>query len=291
MKIKDLRKDFIDSLSELYGLEEARSFFYLLSEYKLGLQRVNIALELDRILNKEDLSYFKEAKIRLLHEEPIQYIIGDTEFYGLLFKVNQHVLIPRPETEELVDWIVKDWQSINNTRKLTILDIGTGSGCIAISLATALSNADVYAIDVSEQAIEVAKFNAKYHEVDIQFMHSDILEMNSLPHKFDIIVSNPPYVRELEKEEIQANVLENEPSIALFVSDENPLIFYEKITALAKEGLTDTGALYFEINQYLGVETKNMIQEYEYEFIDLRKDINGNDRMIRACNTKNIINE
>ncbi|WP_299902239.1 peptide chain release factor N(5)-glutamine methyltransferase [uncultured Aquimarina sp.] len=286
MKIKDLRKDFVDALSELYGLEEARSFFYLLSEYKFGLQRVDIALELDRIINKEDVLYFQEAKRRLLNEEPIQYIIGDTEFYGLLLKVNQHVLIPRPETEELVDWIVKDWQSINDTRKLAILDIGTGSGCIAISLAKALPNADVYAIDISEKALEVAKFNAKHHEVDIRFMQSDILEMNSLPQKFDIIVSNPPYVRELEKEEIQANVLENEPSTALFVSDENPLVFYKKITALAKECLTETGALYFEINQYLGLETKNMIQEYEYEFIDLRKDINGNDRMIRACNTK-----
>lgn len=286
MKIKDLRKDFIDSLSELYGIEEARSFFYLLSEYKLGLRRVDIAIELERIIKKDDLSYFQEAKIRLLNEEPVQYIIGDTEFYGLLFNVSQYVLIPRPETEELVDWIVKDWQSINNTRKLTILDIGTGSGCIAISLATALTNTDVYAIDVSEKAIEVAKLNAKLHEVDIQFMHSDILEMNSLPQKFDIIVSNPPYVRELEKEEIQSNVLQNEPSIALFVSDENPLIFYRKITALAKEGLKETGTLYFEINQYLGIETRNMIQEYEYESIDLRKDINGNDRMIRAGNTK-----
>lgn len=286
MKIKDLRKDFVDSLSELYGIEEARSFFYLLSEHKLGLQRVDVALELERIIKKEDLSYFQEAKRKLLTEEPVQYIIGNTEFYGLLFNVNQHVLIPRPETEELIDWIVKDWQSINDARKLTILDIGTGSGCIAISLARALSNADVYAIDVSEKAIEVAKFNAKHHEVDIRFIHSDILEMNSLPQKFDIIVSNPPYVRELEKEEIQANVLENEPSIALFVSDENPLIFYKQITTLAKEGLKETGTLYFEINQYLGVETKNMIQEYEYESIDLRKDINGNDRMIRACNTK-----
>lgn len=286
MKIKDLRKDFVDALSELYGLEEARSFFYLLSEYKFGLQRVDVALELDRIINKEDVLYFQEAKRRLLNEEPIQYIIGDTDFYGLLLKVNQHVLIPRPETEELVDWILKDWQSINDTRKLAILDIGTGSGCIAISLAKALSNADVYAMDISEKALEVAKFNAKHHQVDIRFMHSDILEMNSLPQKFDIIVSNPPYVRELEKEEIQANVLENEPSTALFVSDENPLIFYKKITALTKEGLAETGTLYFEINQYLGIQTKNMIQEYGYEFIDLRKDINGNDRMIRACNTK-----
>ncbi|MDH7448257.1 peptide chain release factor N(5)-glutamine methyltransferase [Aquimarina sp. 2201CG14-23] len=283
MKIKELRKDFIDSLSGWYEPEEVLSFFYILSEKFLGLRRVDIALALNKIVTDAELSNFANAKKRLELQDPIQYITGDTEFYGLSFTVNQNVLIPRPETEELVDWIVKDCQANEKCDQLRILDIGTGSGCIAVALAKNLPNAIVYALDVSEEALNVAKANAKYNLVDIKFMISDILSLNALNEKFDIIVSNPPYVRELEKKEIKPNVLENEPHLALFVSDQDPLIFYRKITNLANVSLHAKGRLYFEINQYLGAETKEMIREHGFKSIDLRKDLYNNDRMIRAC--------
>lgn len=282
LRIKDLRKDFIDSLAELYEPEEVLSFFYILSEKFLELRRVDIALTLDTVINGQTLSRFTNAISQLKKHDPIQYIVGDTEFYGLPFKVNQNVLIPRPETEELVDWIIKDYQSKGEGQKIKVLDIGTGSGCIAISLAKNLPEIDMYAIDVSEEALEVAKENAKCNNVEVKFIQTDILQLDTLENSFDIIVSNPPYVRELEKQEIQPNVLENEPHLALFVSDQNPLIFYRKITTLAKNSLTTKGLLYFEINQYLGIETKNMMEDYGFESVDLRKDLYNNDRMIRA---------
>ena len=282
LKIKDLRKDFIDSLSGLYESEEVLSFFYILSESFLGLKRVDVALALDTVIDKSILSKFANAKNQLKKHDPIQYIIGDTEFYGLSFKVNQNVLIPRPETEELVDWIIKDCNGKKANRKIKVLDIGTGSGCIAISLAKNLPEIDMYAIDVSKEAIETAEENAKRNNVEVRFMQVDILQLDKLESNFDIIISNPPYVRELEKKEIQPNVLENEPHLALFVSDQNPLIFYKKITALAKKNLVAEGLLYFEINQYLGNETKNMIEKQGFKSVVLRKDLYNNDRMIRA---------
>ncbi|RKN03348.1 peptide chain release factor N(5)-glutamine methyltransferase [Aquimarina sp. BL5] len=282
MKIKDLRKDFIDALSELYEPEEVLSFFYMLSEKILGLRRVDVAMALDTVISGDKLSDFMNARNRLENQDPIQYIIGDTEFYGLLFKVDQNVLIPRPETEELVDWIIKDYKNKEQSKKLKILDIGTGSGCIAISLAKNLPKADVYAIDVSEEALKIAKANAVYNNVEINFLKEDILRLGELDDVFDIIVSNPPYVRELEKQEMKPNVLENEPHVALFVSDQDPLIFYRTITALAEKSLADEGLLYFEINQYLGIETKNMIKKYGFQSVTLRKDLYNNDRMIRA---------
>lgn len=289
MKIKDLRKDFIDSLSGYYNREEVVSFFYMLSEKYLDMRRVDIALALDNEVNDDKLSCFATAKERLLNQDPIQYIIGDTEFYGLLFKVNKNVLIPRPETEELVDWIIKNQEGEKRNRKLKIIDIGTGSGCIAISLAKNIPNSKVYAIDVSEDALEVARLNAINNNVKVNFIKANALEIDSLEGDYDVIVSNPPYVRELEKKEIQSNVLDNEPHLALFVSDENPLIFYKKITELAKSSLVVGGLLYFEINQYLGEETKIMIQEQGFQVVNLRKDLYGNDRMIQAGLIKNNI--
>lgn len=282
MKIKDLRKYFVDTLSESYESEEILSCFYLLSEKILGLRRVDVAMTLDKEVSASELSDFMNAKNRLENQDPIQYIIGDTEFYGLLFKVDQNVLIPRPETEELVDWIIKDYKNKEQSKKLKILDIGTGSGCIAISLAKNLPKADVYAIDVSEEALKIAKANAVYNNVEINFLKEDILRLDELDDVFDIIVSNPPYVRELEKQEMKPNVLENEPHVALFVSDQDPLVFYRTITALAEKSLADKGLLYFEINQYLGIETKNMIEKYGFQSVTLRKDLYNNDRMIRA---------
>ncbi|MBQ0734049.1 peptide chain release factor N(5)-glutamine methyltransferase [Aquimarina celericrescens] len=256
------------------------SFFYLLSEKILGLRRVDVALDLEKEVSASEIVQFNEAKTRLLDQEPIQYIIGHTYFYGLSFIVNKNVLIPRPETEELVDWILKDQENLENAIK--ILDIGTGSGCIAIALAKNLPNAKVYAMDISEQAIEIAKVNAIKNEVKVEFINEDVLASEHLFQDFDIIVSNPPYVRELEKDEIKPNVLDNEPHQALFVSDHDPLIFYKKITKLAKGRLTQTGSLYFEINQYLGSETYKMIKSLGFSAVALRKDLHNNERMIRA---------
>jgi len=282
LRIKDLRKDFTDFLSEIYEEEEVLAFFYILSEKFLKLRRVDIALDLDKKVSDDELSKFTYAKKLLWEQNPIQYITGDTEFYGLRFSVNQDVLIPRSETEELVDWIIKDYQDKEKKQKLKILDIGTGSGCIAISLAKNLPEAEIYALDVSEEAIQIARMNAKNNTVTVRFIHANILDIEGLDDSFDIIVSNPPYVRELEKQEIQSNVLDHEPHLALFVSDDNPLMFYKKIISLAENSLNAEGLLYFEINQYLGVETKKMTEKHKFQSVVLRKDLYNNDRMIRA---------
>ena len=280
MKIKDLRTHFKNALSKAYDAEEVMSFFYLLTEKRLGLRRVDIALQLENELSEDVLAFFKEAENRLLDFEPVQYIIGDTEFFGLSFLVNENVLIPRPETEELVDWILKDYLGVAD--ELKILDIGTGSGCIAITLAKNLPNAKVYAIDVSEKALALAKQNADKNQVKIEFIQLDVLREEIDEANFDVVVSNPPYVRELEKTEMKTNVLENEPALALFVSNDDPLIFYRRISLLAKQLLTEHGRLYFEINQYLGTETKELIDKLQFNTVTLRKDIYQNDRMIRA---------
>ncbi len=286
MKVKDIRTDFANSLSEIYEPEEFLPFFYMLSEKILNLSRVDVAMNLEKELPVKEIDQFEKAKRRLMDQEPIQYILGHTYFYGLSFIVNKHVLIPRPETEELVDWILKDQKNKNNS--VNILDVGTGSGCIAISLAKNLPNAQVYAMDISEKAIEVAKENAKQNGVSVKFIQEDILGAEDLFQDFDVIVSNPPYVRALEKKEIKPNVLHNEPHQALFVSDFDPLIFYNKITKLSKRRLTPGGCLYFEINQYLGSETVDMIKSLGYGSVVLRRDLYGNERMIRARFNKNI---
>jgi len=282
LKIKELREDFVDELSELYDREEVLSFFYILSEEFLGLKRVDIALALDKVVGEKEVHCIAEAKNRLKNSDPIQYIIGETKFYGLSFEVSQDVLIPRPETEELVDWILKDCKDRNERERLRILDIGTGSGCIAISLAKNLANATVHAMDISQEAIRIAKSNAVKNNVEIHFISENVLKLKKLDDYYDIVVSNPPYVRTMEKEEMKANVLDHEPHIALFVTDHEPLVFYEKITELVKLSLKDEGVLYFEINQYLGNETKKMIEEKGFGLVELRKDLYTNDRMIKA---------
>ena len=205
--------------------------------------------------------------------------MGETEFFSNRFFVDENVLIPRQETEELVAWIISE---TNANQKINILDIGCGSGCISISLAKVLSNTKVTAIDISKKAIELAKRNAVENNVQIHFIEQNILETNSLTEKYDIIVSNPPYVREIEKNEIKNNVLCYEPHLALFVPDDTPLLFYKKITQLAKFSLNENGKLFFEINQYLGNETKKMIENNGFTNVVLRNDLIGNPRMIKA---------
>jgi release factor glutamine methyltransferase len=283
MKIKDYKVNFIKSLLPFYDDMESESFFNLILEKKHHLRRIDLALDAEKEFTKEDIDFWDSILEKLKNQIPIQYILGFTHFYGSEFIVDENVLIPRPETEELVDWIVKLNVKLSKKKNLKILDIGTGSGCIAISLAKNILNSEVFAIDVSEKALAVAKKNATLNNVSVTFLHKNILKTNNLDQKFDIIVSNPPYVRNLEKAEIKPNVLENEPHLALFVSDNDPLIFYKKIAELAAENLNPNGQLFFEINQYLGKETQNLLESLGLKNIELRKDIYGNDRMI-ACN-------
>lgn len=279
MLLKDYRSYFISKLTPLYDVMEAESFFNIALQELKGWRRVDLALNPEAVITKEALTKWEEVLHLLEQQKPIQYIFGKAHFYGLDFEVNANALIPRPETEELVDWIIKDNEFKGPVK---VLDIGTGSGCIAVSLAKNLSDAQVSAIDVSKDALEVAQRNSVNNSAGVIFILQDILTTQSLPQQFDVIVSNPPYVRELEKAEIKQNVLDYEPHLALFVADTNPLLFYHKIAQLAQTGLKLNGKLYFEINQYLGNETVDMLKNLGFKDITLRQDIYGNDRMI-AC--------
>ncbi|MEZ4853797.1 peptide chain release factor N(5)-glutamine methyltransferase [Flavobacterium sp.] len=298
MTIKEQKIHFQNELQSLYDKEEIDSFFFIITEKFYQKKRIDISLQPDfEITNTSEwekiISYLKD-------EKPIQYILGEAWFYGLLFKVNENTLIPRYETEELVEWIIKSQKSkvesqkcvISSGVEMSILDIGTGTGCIPISLKTNLPQAEVFAIDISEKALEVAKQNAKNNNVDVNFIQADILKVENLDSlltfnfqlstKLDVIVSNPPYVRNLEKEEIKKNVLDYEPHLALFVEDNDALLFYRKIAQLAKKSLKPNGFLFFEINQYLGKETIELLEKLGFKNIELRKDLKGNDRMIKC---------
>ena len=282
MKIKEYRTQFIQELLSIFDEGEAESFFYLILEEKQQLKRIDLALHPDLTFSKEQMLVWNSLLEQLKCEVPVQYLLGKTSFYGLDFEVNPTVLIPRSETEELVDWIIKSLKSRIGNSKLKILDIGTGSGCIAISLAKNIENAQVFAIDISDKALATAKKNAEVNNVEVTFIQQNILDTADLNQNFDIIVSNPPYVRNLEKQEIKKNVLNNEPHLALFVEDNDALIFYKKIAKVAQQSLAQNGELFFEINQYLGQEMIEMLEKMNFRTIELRKDIYGNDRMIRA---------
>lgn len=285
MTIKKYRQYFINSLDDLYSIDELQSIFYLLAEKLLHLSRIDIALQLDDTLTSDEEINFNQAIDRLKINEPVQYILGETEFFGYPFLVNKQVLIPRPETEELVSWIIEDVDK----KKATILDIGTGSGCIAISLAKKLNNAVVSAIDISNKAIEVAKKNALVNNVNVEYSSVDVLNFedklvlqDKWKSKFDIIVSNPPYVRMQEKKLMQLNVIDHEPDIALFVEDDDPLLFYRRISELSRQYLKHNGTLYLEINEYLGVEMEKMLNEAGFKHVELKKDMFGKNRMIKC---------
>ena len=284
MILKEFKLFFNEALSAIYPKTEIDSFFFILMEEKLKLQRIDTVLNSDLLITNKNLIDLKNIVKRLQKEEPIQYIIGNTEFYGLPFLVDKNTLIPRTETEELVAWVLDEIKVLANNKitEPSILDIGTGTGCIPISLAKNLTSLNISAIDISPEALLIAKQNAILNKVSIEFIELDILNTELLPQEYDVIISNPPYVRELEKEEIKNNVLENEPHLALFVADENPLIFYNKIADLAKQQLSINGMLFFEINQYLGQKTLNMLVNKGFKNIQLKKDLFGNDRMIKC---------
>lgn len=280
MKIRTYKAEFIKNLTSVYDAAEAESFFYIILESKKNLKRLDLALKPDLEFSVNEITVFRALELNLKNEIPVQYLLGTTSFYDLNFEVNKNVLIPRPETEELVDWIVQDNKKSENSIK--ILDIGTGSGCIAISLAKNIPNSKITAIDISEKALKIAQKNAIKNNVAVTFLKKNILKISNLEQIFDIIVSNPPYVRNLEKNEIKKNVLDYEPHLALFVDDDDALIFYRTIATLALKNLSENGRLYFEINQFLGLETVQLLEKLDFKNIELRKDMYGKERMIKA---------
>ena len=264
-------------LSGLYPREEIGGFTRLILEQTFNMDYTGLLINRDKVLNSAERKKIEGIVGRLKTFEPVQYILGETEFYGLRLKVAPPVLIPRPETEELVQWIIKT----TPLKSPAILDIGTGSGCIALALKKELPEAKVTGTDISEEALKIARGNAKTNRLDIQFFKGDILNREDYPwEEYDIIVSNPPYIRELEKEKMQPNVLNFEPGTALFVSDSDPLIFYRRIGEFALTHLRKSGFLFFEINECMGNEMKKLMSGPGFKNIQIKKDIRGKDRML-----------
>lgn len=268
-----------EELAPYYPETEISGFTQMIMDRVFGLSYTQLILEKYRVFDKHELAKVAAIVGRLKNHEPIQYILGVTEFYGLQLGVKSGVLIPRPETEELVEWICKTEIPAHSK----ILDIGTGSGCIALALKNEISDAEVFAADVSEDALAVAAENARKNKLDIIFKHVNILKWQESDWpKFDVIVSNPPYVREREKEQMEANVLGHEPELALFVSDNDPLIFYRTIAQFASEHLNEGGFLFFEINENLGEEMVVLVNRLGFRSIELRRDLNNKNRMLRC---------
>lgn len=278
MNFKQLAQYFIAETTALYGEEEAGQLYQMVIEQLTGWKRAQLLMN-----DTQEVSEVEEKAIELVLSDlkkgrPLQHIFAEAWFYGLKFKVNGSVLIPRPETEELVDWILKDLTAAGLS-SVRLLDIGTGSGCIAITLKKFADAVTIDALDVSLEALAVAKDNAVSNQTAVNFIHADIRDYKSTG-QYEVIVSNPPYIKEDEREEMHQNVLSYEPHLALFVSNENPLVFYKSIADFALDHLIPAGSLYFEINEYLGKETIDMLKDKGFSNITLRKDMQGKDRMI-----------
>ena len=284
--VRDCRKYYASELEKIYGSDETNALIMILLEHYFGIDRVKIAMDPELRLSESELLTLHFAVKELLKNKPVQYILGETEFCGMRFFVDENVLIPRPETEEMVKNIAsrRDKACLVPTG-CDVLDIGTGSGCIAISLAKSLKNSVVTAVDVSEKVLEVAKKNALANGVNVNFIKDDIINPKNpklIENQYDIIVSNPPYVCESEKSEMRANVLDYEPLTALFVSDNDPLIFYRKILEFAQKTLKPNGEIWFEINEKFGEEMKNLCLEKGFEKVEIIKDFRERDRFLRA---------
>lgn len=273
MTLVELKQLFLDKLELLYDKEEASHIFMIYVEDKLNL---DLSSQVEIELTTEILSDLEQLK----KGQPIQHITGKAFFYNDFFFVSENTLIPRPETEELVELIRNDYAQ---NQDISMIDLGTGTGCIPISLAKLFTNAKVSALDISENALKIAQLNAETLKVNINFYQNNLLEDIQLNQKFDVIISNPPYIRNLEKEEMHQNVLNFEPHLALFVENDDALIFYERVIDFAKNHLKENGKIYCEINQYLGEETKQLFQKF-YQNVIIHKDISGNDRMLSASN-------
>ena len=293
--IKDVFLSFRQGLNEVYSNREIEAIALLVLEEITGLSRAKIKAFQDDDVDGKAIEKIKDILIELKTGKPVQYILGSTEFYGLKFLVNPSTLIPRPETEELIEWTLIESKKIKNEKVLSILDIGTGSGCIAITLKKHLPDASITAIDISLDALHTAVQNAAINDVKVSFSEQDILKIGKssdlkddiqtlgiLSATFDIIISNPPYVTLLDKLQMHSNVTEFEPHSALFVPEQDPLIFYKAITNYAVDHLSTNGLLFFEINENLGSQTVKLLADNNFIDIELRKDMSGKDRMVKA---------
>ena len=269
-----------DELSGYYPETEIQSFIRLIIEHVCQLSFTQFTLRKNQLLDSSSVNEIREIVNRLKQSEPIQYILGETEFYGIRLKVTPAVLIPRPETEELVQWIDK----LNILKSPAILDIGTGSGCIALALKKELTNSFVSAVDTSANALEIAKENALKHNLNINFINADILNFENYNwQQYDLIVSNPPYVRESEKKSMDKNVLNYEPQNALFISDNDPLLFYRNIKNFSKKYLRRNGLIFFEINEKFGKDLAILFKDSGFKNIEIIKDINEKDRFLKCA--------
>lgn len=286
MLINEIILDYFKQLQTIYDANESRAITEWVMQYVFKFSKAQLHAHFTDEVSDDHHKLLNTYLQRLLDYEPVQYITGETEFYGLRFKVNKHVLIPRPETEELVDLILKDLKSMDNSNsKISILDIGTGSGCIAISLKKNLASSIVYGLDISSQALNVANENAEINNVNIDFICDSILDpkdvlMDSLV--LDLIVSNPPYIRKMEAALMHNNVLQHEPHLALFVDDEDALLFYRHITNYASQHLKPQGKLYFEINEAKGQELKKLLLNNGFINVEIIKDFSGKDRIVKG---------
>ncbi|HMI05338.1 MAG TPA: peptide chain release factor N(5)-glutamine methyltransferase [Pedobacter sp.] len=280
MNFKLLLQHFTRELSGLYDHEEAAAILNIVTRQVSGFDRGKLLLKSSESVPEGDLTLFNSFLTELKTGKPVQYVLGETVFYGLPFKVSPSVLIPRPETEELVEWVL-DTVDVTGMSGLQILDVGTGSGCIAVCLKKNLGAAGVFALDVSKDCLLIAATNATLNEADIIFIEADIRNYSDA-RKFDVIVSNPPYITMDEKQAMHENVLTHEPHLALFVSNEDPLVFYRAVADFALSNLSSEGLLFFEINEYLGKETLKMLHDKSFIDTELRKDMQGKDRMIRC---------
>ena len=279
MTLIEFRSYFRAQLKDVYVLEECDDFLKRLIQAYFKWEPIKIGLDPNYRLSLVEEEKLKLALIELKKERPLQYILGTAYFLDLELEVNAAVLIPRPETEELVHWILSDEDKLN---PLTILDIGTGSGCIAISLKKTAQLWNVAALDVSEQALDVAHRNASKNEVSIQFHLEDILDKKQWLIPLDVIVSNPPYVVPSEKEQMLSNVLDYEPDLALFVPEEDPLLFYKRIIEFAHQNLKPSGKLYFEINPIFVDELVTFFKKFTFDSVEVRNDYLNRPRMIKA---------
>lgn len=273
---------FKNELASFYDKSELESMLYILFQHYFGVSKTDVVINKDRKLSESDLLLVIYAVKDLKKYKPLAYIIGEWEFFGLSFFVNKHVLIPRPETEELVQLIINDY---DNHPPNNILDIGSGSGCIALSLKHHFKNTTVTAWDVSEEALKVIGKNANNLQLAIELQKVDALSNPDVNVKYDVIVSNPPYIMKKEQTQMHSNVLDYEPHLALFVPNENPLLFYDKISDIAVKHLTKNGSLYVEINEQFGEDVALLFNKKGFNKVEIIKDINGKNRMVRAVST------
>jgi release factor glutamine methyltransferase len=286
MTIKEYYRHYLRKLQTIYDLDEASVMAGWVFENKAGLKRSDILKDPELILDTDTIEKLNYTLQRLMQHEPVQYVLGETWFCNLKLKVNKHVLIPRPETEELVEWIIEDIKIESNERHISIIDIGTGSGCIAIALKKKLPTTNIIAIDLSKEALVTAKENAIDNDAKIDFIQLDFLDESSweaLP-KFDILVSNPPYIPVNEKEKLDKNVTLFEPHNALFVPDNSPLLFYEKIALFAKQHLKEEGKIYAETHEEFANATAHAFSK-QFEQVALKQDFFGKNRMIKVTHS------